>query len=130
MGNHPPIPQKKLYLHIGTHKTGTTALQVFLSKNDRRLQDTGFLFPKSGRIGTFSGQHNIAWELNGDPCFDKALGNLAELSQEISSSGCHNICLSSEDFEYLYRKPESLQHLKETLEPEALKHITSQEGSA
>ena len=32
----------KLILHIGTHKTGTTALQQFLHANRRRLAARGF----------------------------------------------------------------------------------------
>lgn len=38
---------KKLILHIGTEKTGTTAIQEFLSLNRERLLDLGFFVPKS-----------------------------------------------------------------------------------
>lgn len=38
-----------LYLHIGLHKTATTALQCFFSKNYRVLLDLGVLYPKTGR---------------------------------------------------------------------------------
>lgn len=34
-----------LYLHIGTPKTGTTAIQHFLASNKRILQSKGYIFP-------------------------------------------------------------------------------------
>lgn len=37
---------KKCYLHIGTEKTGTTALQQFLEVNSDQLQQEGFYLPK------------------------------------------------------------------------------------
>jgi hypothetical protein len=35
---------KKIYLHIGTEKTGTTTLQYFLKKNELMLNELGFSF--------------------------------------------------------------------------------------
>ena len=32
---------KKLFLHIGTHKTGTTAIQIFLNENKKHLSNLG-----------------------------------------------------------------------------------------
>jgi hypothetical protein len=39
-------PKRKLYLHIGKHKTGTSAIQFFLLKNHDRLSQKGFAYPK------------------------------------------------------------------------------------
>lgn len=36
---------KKLYLHIGSHKTGTTSLQSTFHKNRSELKTQGFLYP-------------------------------------------------------------------------------------
>ena len=45
---------KKVILHVGTHKTGTSAIQQFLSKNRRILPAQGFHYPlvhgKFGRV--------------------------------------------------------------------------------
>lgn len=38
---------KTLYLHVGTSKTGTTALQQFCADNRELLQEEGFCFPES-----------------------------------------------------------------------------------
>lgn len=106
---------KKLFLHIGTHKTGTTALQHFLSVNKQRLQECGVLIPVSGCIGPYSGHHNIAWEMNGDHRFQGNYGTLDDLCAEISGSDCHTVVVSSEDFEYLYSRPEALVEIKHRL---------------
>ena len=39
----------RVILHIGSNKTGTTALQKTFSKNYRRLYDAGILYPVAGR---------------------------------------------------------------------------------
>ncbi len=36
-------------LHIGTHKTGTKSIQLFLDRHTEQLLDQGVLYPKSGR---------------------------------------------------------------------------------
>ena len=36
----------KCYLHIGTEKTGTTTIQSFLLRNERRLNRIGYSSPK------------------------------------------------------------------------------------
>ncbi|HWR98367.1 MAG TPA: hypothetical protein VN317_08085 [Candidatus Methanoperedens sp.] len=38
----------RLYLHVGTHKTGTTALQQFFAGNRSRLSQLGVLYPDAG----------------------------------------------------------------------------------
>ena len=35
----------KLYLHLGTPKTATTAIQYFLHNNNGKLQESGYEFP-------------------------------------------------------------------------------------
>ena len=107
--------RKKLFLHVGTHKTGTTALQNFLMVNKQLLREHGVLIPVSGCIGPHSGHHNIAWELNDDHRFQRDYGTLGDLCAEISESDCHTVVISSEDFEYLYSRPEALVALKRRL---------------
>ena len=106
---------KKLFLHVGTHKTGTTALQNFLMVNKQLLREHGVLIPVSGCVDPYSGCHNIAWELNDDHRFQGDYGTLDELCVEISESGCHTVVVSSEDFEYLHSRPEALVRLKHRL---------------
>ncbi len=44
------MAQSTLYIHIGTPKTGTTALQSFLAKNRKVLKAHGAVFPDFGLI--------------------------------------------------------------------------------
>lgn len=89
---------RKCYIHIGTHKTGTSALQEMLARHDVALQDKGFLYPRAGRPAPYAGHHNIAWEVTGDHRFQPQHGTIGELVREIDAEP-HDVILSSEDFE-------------------------------
>ena len=52
---------RKLILHIGRHKTGTTAIQRFLYGNPELLRANGYCYPDHGAIGF--GHHDIAGAL-------------------------------------------------------------------
>jgi len=95
----------KLYIHCGLHKTGTTALQTWLASNDAALKAAGWLFPKTGRIGPHSGQHNLAWELTRDRRFAFRFGHFPRLRAEIEGFD-GDVILSSEDFESLLPHPD------------------------
>ena len=66
---HRRARSKRVFLHIGTHKTGTTAIQAFLMKNEQGLRQQGILFPVSGRperdASVGFGHHLLARSLTG-----------------------------------------------------------------
>ncbi|MFK8041799.1 hypothetical protein [Congregibacter sp.] len=41
---------RKVLIHIGRHKTGTTAIQNFLQDNRESLRELGYVVPQSGRV--------------------------------------------------------------------------------
>ena len=89
---------RRCFIHIGTHRTGTTSLQIALSAHFQALQDYHYLYPLSGRPPEAPhGQHNLAWEVSGDHRFQKGSGGIEDLLKEISGT-THNVILSSEDF--------------------------------
>ncbi|NNF02192.1 MAG: hypothetical protein HKN22_05870 [Bacteroidia bacterium] len=45
-----------LFLHVGLHKTGTSALQFHFMNNENALANAGLLYPKTGR-DTWGGHH-------------------------------------------------------------------------
>jgi hypothetical protein len=93
-----------IIIHIGWHKTGTTAIQVFLKKNSNKLiHENKLYYPNEGLVGC--AHHNIAWALRG---IDKSPwgelnvtdGNLL-IRQAIESGkklDCQHLILSSEEF--------------------------------
>jgi hypothetical protein len=130
------VPSRTLFLHIGTHKTGTTSLQELMALNARRFEKAGVLYPKAGRLATESsremaGHHNIAWELTGDARFDPRAGTFAEMLDEIAASRPGTAVVSSEDFESLFRHPETLTRMGRAFaeigySPKAIVYLRSQ----
>ncbi len=92
---------KTLYLHIGIHKTGTTALQNVLRKNEKVLKNHGVLYPRKGCVGE-SNHSLLAWELTHKDTFDPKKGGMDDVISEINQSGCPTAILSGEDFEFLF----------------------------
>jgi hypothetical protein len=70
----PPTTDRKpsLVLHIGPHKTGTTAIQRFCDRNRDRLAKAGFWYPRSGSA---SAQHMLlpACHISSHRCIPAAL---------------------------------------------------------
>lgn len=86
----------KLIIHIGTHKTASTALQVLMSRHRKSLAEGGILYPKTDRApapnktkhatvvnALVAGKRDFAEEH-------------ARLVREFEASGCHTMILSQE----------------------------------
>lgn len=87
---------KRCIVHIGTHKTGTTAIQSFCSTHGAALEAAGYYYPRSGRALS-GGHHNLGWEIHRSPAFNRTLGTVADLIAEIDRRA-DDIVLSSEVF--------------------------------
>jgi hypothetical protein len=91
---------KQILLHIGTPKTGTTALQNFLFKHSDKLNSQGILYSRNflrGNKSRIRGHHSLAYDVLGK----KGLGdgqcwNL--LLEEIKSSKSDVVVISAEAF--------------------------------
>jgi hypothetical protein len=105
--------QRRVLLHAGLHKTGTTALQQFLCAAAERLRARGVLYPAAGRSRDWpEGHHNIAWQLAGDRRFNSLVGGLDEVAAEVAAFPGDSV-LSSEGFESLLGAPARLAPLLE-----------------
>jgi hypothetical protein len=83
----------KLYLHIGIHKTGTTAIQHFLKINNKALKKNGIYLP----IEYFSDnrpQDLVFKMINNNFKYIEILENMKAVC---ISDKCHSIILSNED---------------------------------
>ena len=95
---------KQLILHVGFHKSGTSALQESFASQRAELASVGVLYPDIGR----KAHHRIAWALTQKPWGWKARGgettpfkHFAKMVRLINSSKSEKIVLSSEFFSEL-----------------------------
>jgi hypothetical protein len=89
---------RQCFIHVGTHKTGTTSLQRALSRHQETLRSRRYLYPRTSRPPQApDGHHNVALEISGDRRFRSEYGTLEDLIAEIQGARDHHILLSSED---------------------------------
>jgi hypothetical protein len=93
----------RLYLHIGTHTTGTTAVQRFFAANRDKLREAGVLYPEAGcpegRPGLAHGQHLLPHAIT-RPSPNNA-GAWDALHKELADSTAPTTFISSEEFDVL-----------------------------
>lgn len=98
--------KKNLYIHIGTGKTGTTAIQDFLLDNDEILKESYNLkYMATGRYG--SSHHptclNSFGPVRTDDAYSKVKNNLEQIVSEASKENVDNFLISSENYPGLSR---------------------------
>jgi hypothetical protein len=85
-----------------------------LAHNDLTLRSMGIFVPCSGRTDHASaGHHNIAWELGHNPQFHPGAGTFADLINEVAVCGAQTVCISSEEFEFLYEDRHALSLMRD-----------------
>lgn len=103
------MARPKLFLHVGTHKTGTTSIQNVLDAwSDRLFAAAGILYPSVGRAASAPRQHlSLALAYAERHAVDRPFAPhaaldtqtlIAALKHEISMSGAQTVVLSSEEF--------------------------------
>lgn len=90
----------EIFLHIGTHKTGTTAIQNFLSERRADLFQKGILFPVSATISNnhSGGQHDLDFVIRNRKSKIKNPNCWEDLLREIDGNRDKRIVISSEGF--------------------------------
>lgn len=91
------MAQKTIYIHIGTHKTGTSSIQKTMSNNDELLLANDYLYPRQSRVFQ-TGHHNLVYEYYSPSQFVSERGSMAEMLDEFEQSSASNLLLSSENF--------------------------------
>jgi len=107
------MPIHRVILHIGRHKSGTSALQSYLFKNRQELYKQGILYPESGRIGHGIAHHKFAYAC------DYKRYSTSKKSRDISQSILgeirpqhHTLIISSEAFQIVENKRRIKKFLK------------------
>ena len=91
--------RKRLFLHIGSHKTATTFVQSSFAASPAALSELDLLYPRAGRI--YEAHFNLAWALNDRAFANKALCDIpvwADLFDEIDASAHSTVLVSAENF--------------------------------
>jgi len=83
---------RKVYIHLGTHKTGTTAIQKLLANSEVELRAGGVLYPRAGRGGLTPENHHILALALRDG--NNAVGE--SVLAEIEKAECPTVVISSE----------------------------------
>jgi hypothetical protein len=90
------MPRQTLYLHIGYHKTGTSAVQAFMASNAQLLATRGILYPNVGRAGNSHALLAISLKKTNISLDAERL--YAELAEESARSNAGKVVISSENF--------------------------------
>jgi hypothetical protein len=122
----------KAVLHIGAEKTGTTALQAFLTDNRRLLPAEGYAYlesaglPYNRKLATYcfnedrsDDHHQVLGIVEPEKRKAWAEQFRQDLDAEIRSlsSGVHTVIISSEHFHSRLLHHEEIQRLKDVLSP-------------
>lgn len=93
---------KKLYLHIGSHKTGSTSIQFYLYKNKAQLNRFGYRYYSCSPVGEIRKSCNpwvsITDELRFKGAKVKNKYNLADRLGQVDG----NVILSAEHFSWIF----------------------------
>lgn len=109
--------KKKLYLHIGFHKTGTSSLQEFFDSNREELLKDGVCYIKSYDT-RFPANVDLSWAFNEAPppwaSFEKGTSSeiIAYYNNQLKLNVCDTVIISSEDFCLYDKQPQSIRNLK------------------
>lgn len=85
-------------LHIGPHKTGTTAIQQWLLDNRAALLEAGIYYPVPESEGP--GHALIAWDTRGRFIDQPSHARFEQAVAEAANAGASRLLLSAEDFSY------------------------------
>jgi hypothetical protein len=116
----------RLYLHIGTHKTGSTAIQQLLWKHRQALATAGLLYPDVGVRR--DAHHEIAWAAGTTRAAPDAAALRAMVEDLVrqASTSAQSMLLSSEEFEFVQRVQE-LALLKDHFEVKVIVYLRKQD---
>ncbi len=116
----------QLYLHIGTHKTGSTAIQDFMYTHRAEFAERGLVYPDLAMQG--SGHHPFAWAcgLRKKPRDEALLDSVCGHLDALFAGGADKVVCSSEEFEFI---PDisPLKKISERFSPKVILYLRRQD---
>lgn len=101
----------QIVLHIGPHKTGTTAIQTDLARRFSPILPSEYWYPNPVKWGP--GHAQLAWELVGLNSFQPSSEQLTSIIRIAEDAKVRGILLSSEEFSRAY--PDKIERIKSVL---------------
>ena len=95
------MAKRVCYIHVGPHKTGTSAIQWFLKENRAELLKHGYFVPESGTI--HGAHHAIVRKLCGQELRDHQQSAAAKFARALNDTPSEATVISSEALEGLLR---------------------------
>lgn len=107
---------RRIYIHAGLHKTGTSSIQVELTRARHLLRGRGVLYPRTGLPESAPyGHHLLPWSLVRDQALVPPVNGLRSsaidrgeiwriLRAEIEDANLPEVIISSEEFDILDRE--------------------------
>lgn len=117
--------KKKLFIHIGSHKTATTFIQGSLKTNQDTLLKMGVLYPETGQI--YDAHFLLGWEARDAAARsapDESLALWHDLIEEIQNSAAETAIISSEEFNVIVQ-PTQIAFLKTHFDVKIIHYIRS-----
>jgi hypothetical protein len=96
------VAKRVCYIHIGPHKTGSSAIQWFLKEHRAELLKQGYFVPESGTL--HGGHHPLVRNLCGQEVPDHQRSAAAQFARAVAETPCEAVVLSSEVLDALLRK--------------------------
>jgi hypothetical protein len=95
------VAKRVCYVHVGPHKTGTSAIQWFLKEHRAELLKLGYFVPESGTV--HGGHHPLVRKLCGQEVPDHQQSVAAQFAQALAETSCERVIVSSETLDSLLR---------------------------
>ena len=96
------MARRVCYIHVGPHKTGTSAIQRFLKEHRPELLKQGYFVPESGNL--HGGHHPLVRKLCGQELPDHQQLAAVKFAQALAETACEAVVISSETLDVLLRQ--------------------------
>jgi hypothetical protein len=95
------VQKRVCYIHVGPHKTGTSAIQWFLKENRLELLKHGYFVPESGTL--HGAHHPLARKLCGQELANHKQSGATDFVRQLNQMASQAVVISSETLDGLLR---------------------------
>jgi hypothetical protein len=95
------VAKRVCYIHVGPHKTGSSAIQWFLKEHRAELLKQGYFVPESGTV--HGGHHPLVRKLCGQEVRDHQQSAAVQFARAVAETPCEAVVVSSEALDTLLR---------------------------